>query len=116
MSGRPPHSPASTILCPERRTSRCSSQARGHIHATDASAYGEPIEKFDADLHVGTSETGLTNIRLTHEDAEVTGSAAYAPPTRGFRLDLAGKNFDLSRVRQFQQKELPVEGRADFNL
>lgn len=95
---------------------RAHPQAQGHIRATNASAFGESIEKFDADLHVGASETTLSNIRLTHQDAEVTGSAAYAPASRGFRLDLAGKNFDLSRVWQIQLDPLPIEGRADFEL
>lgn len=95
---------------------RAHPQAQGHIHAIDASAYGEPIERFDADLHVGLSETGLTNIGLTHENAEVTGSAAYTPATRGIRLDLVGKNFDLSNVRQLQPPKMPVEGTADFTL
>jgi translocation and assembly module TamB len=95
---------------------RAHPHAQGHIRATNASAYGEAIEKFDADLHVGTNETTLSNIRLTHQDAEVTGSAAYAPLTRGLRLDLAGKNFDLSRVRQIHLDPLPIEGRADFTL
>jgi translocation and assembly module TamB len=95
---------------------RARPQAQGHIHATDASAYGEPIENFDADLHVGASETSLTNIHLTHEDAEVAGSASYAPATRGFRLNLLGKNFDLVHVRQIQLDRLPVEGQADFTL
>lgn len=95
---------------------RAHPQAQGHIRAANASAYGEAIEKFDADLHVGTNETTLSNIHLTHQDAEVTGSAAYAPQTRGFRLDLAGKNFDLARVRQIHLDPLPIEGRADFTL
>ena len=95
---------------------RAHPQARGHIKAVGASAYGEPIENFDADLHVGSTETELSNIRLTHEGAEVTGSAAYTPSTESFRLDLAGKNFDLSRVRQIHLDSLPIEGRADFTL
>jgi translocation and assembly module TamB len=95
---------------------RAQPQVQGHIHAANAAAYGEAIEKFDADLHVGSNETTLSNIALTHEDAAVTGSAAYAPSTRGFRLDLVGKNFDLSRVRQIHLDELPVDGRADFTL
>lgn len=95
---------------------RAHPEAQGHIQATNAAAYGEPIEKFDADLHVRANETSLSNIRLTHQDAEVTGTAAYAPATRGFRLDLTGKNFDLSRVRQIHLNPLPIEGRADFTL
>ena len=91
-------------------------QVQGHIHAVDASAYGEEIGKFDADLRVGAAETELANIRLTHQDAEVTGSARYAPTSREIHLDLAGKNFDLSRLRQIHLDELPFDGRADFTL
>jgi translocation and assembly module TamB len=67
-------------------------------------------------LHIAGDETALNNIRLTHQDAEVSGSAAYTPLTRGFRLDLAGKNFDVARIRQIRLDRLPVEGRADFTL
>ncbi|MBZ5688240.1 MAG: translocation/assembly module TamB domain-containing protein [Acidobacteriia bacterium] len=95
---------------------RAHPQGQGHIRATNASAYGEEIEKFDADLHFGGAETTLGNIRLAHQDAEVTGDATFSPSTSGFRLDLAGKNFDLSRVRQIHLDELPIEGRADFTL
>jgi len=95
---------------------RAHPQAQGHIHAVDASAYGEQIAQFDADLHLDADETALTNIQLQHQDAVITGTAAYAPSTRTFRVDLAGKNFDLARVRQIQQAELPIAGRADFTL
>jgi len=89
---------------------------QGHIHAANALAYGEPIEAFDADLHIAGGETALNNIQLTHQDAAISGSAAYTPDTRGFRLDLVGKNFDMSRIRQIHLDELPVDGRADFTL
>jgi translocation and assembly module TamB len=95
---------------------RAHPQAQGHIHASHAAAYGEEIARFDADLHMDANETALTHIRLTHQDASVTGSAAYTPSTGIFNVDLAGKNFDLARVWQIQQKELPIEGRADFTL
>ena len=95
---------------------RAHPQAQGHIHAYGASAYGEAIEKIDADLHVGANETALTNIVLTHQDALVSGSAAYTPASESFRLDLVGKNFDLSRLHQIQLDPLLIEGRADFTL
>lgn len=95
---------------------RAHPQAQGHIHAAHASAYGEPIETFDADLHIAGNETALNNIQLTHGDADVSGSAAYTPETRGFRLDLRGKNFDLSRVPQIHLDPLPIDGNADFTL
>jgi translocation and assembly module TamB len=95
---------------------RANPRVQGHIRASHASAYGESIEAFDADLHMASGETALNNIRLQHQDASITGTAAYTPASRGFRLDLSGKNFDLSRVRQIHLDRLPVEGRADFFL
>ena len=95
---------------------RSDPKAQGHIHAANASAFGEAIETFDADLHISDGETELNNVRLTHQDAAVTGLAAYNPDTRKFRLDLVGTNFDMSRIRQIHLDELPFEGRADFTL
>jgi translocation and assembly module TamB len=95
---------------------RAHPRAQGHIHAANASAYGEAIEKFEADLRIAGSETALNNIHLTHQDADISGTAAYTPATRGFRVDLIGKNFDISRVRQLHLDRLPVEGHADFTL
>ena len=95
---------------------RANPQVQGHIRAANASAFGESIETFDADLHIRDGETSLNNIQLTHQDAVVSGTAAFTPETRGFHIDLAGKNFDLARVRQIHLDELPVEGRADFSV
>jgi len=94
---------------------RAHPEGRGHIRATNGAAYGEEIDRFDADLHFGGAEATLSNIRLSHQDAEVTGTAAFLP-SNGFRLDLIGKNFDLSRVRQIHLDELPIDGRGDFTL
>lgn len=91
-------------------------QVRGHIRAASASAYGEAIEKFDADLHIAQGETALNNISLTHQDAAIAGRAAYTPATREFQLDLMGKNFDVARIREIHLDRLLVEGRADFRL
>lgn len=95
---------------------RANPHVQGHIRAANASAYGEAIETFDADLHIEEGDIALNSIQLTHQDAVVSGSAAYAPDSQEFRLDLAGKNFDLSRVKQIHLNELPVEGRGDFTM
>jgi translocation and assembly module TamB len=95
---------------------RAHPEGQGHIRAVNAAAYGEEIEKFDGDLRFGGAEATLSNLRLTHLGAEVTGDAMFSPSTDRFRLDLAGKNFDLARVRQIHLDELPVEGRGDFTL
>jgi translocation and assembly module TamB len=95
---------------------RANPRVQGHIRAAHASAYGEAIEAFDADLHIAAGETALNNIRLQHQDASITGIAAYTPASRGFRLELSGTNFDLARIRQIGLDNLPLEGRADFLL
>jgi translocation and assembly module TamB len=88
----------------------------GQIHLTNASAYGEPIQQFDSGFHVAQGEIAFDNIHLVHDDSLVTGSAAYNPSTRAFRLNLAGNNFDLAHVQQIYSTRLSVEGRADFVL
>jgi translocation and assembly module TamB len=95
---------------------RAHPQAQGHIHAANAAAYGESIEKFDADLRIAGDETELTNIHLTHEDAYISGGAAYTPATKALRFDLEGKDFDIARIPQIHLDPLPAEGRADFTL
>lgn len=98
------------------RGTRANPQVEGHIRAIDASAFAEPIENFDADLHIADGQTSLNNIQLTHEGATVSGVAAYKPSTGAFNLDLAGTNFDLARVRQIHLDRILLEGRGDFTL
>ena len=88
----------------------------GQIHLTNVTAYGEAIQQFDSNFHVAQGEVAFDNIHLFHDDSIVTGSAAYNPSSRVFRLDLVGNNFDLARVRQIHLDRLAVEGRADFVL
>ncbi len=95
---------------------RAHPKAQGHIHASNASVYGEAIEKFDADLHIAAGEHELNNISLTHEGATVFGRAAFAADAKTFHLDLSGKNFDLGGIHQIHVDHLPIEGRADFTL
>jgi len=90
--------------------------AQGHIRVTDATAFQQSIENFDADVSVAGQETALSNIQATHQDAVITGSAGFTPATRAFRLDLSGTNFALTRIQQIQRKELLLEGKADFTL
>jgi translocation and assembly module TamB len=94
---------------------RSNPRVQGQIHARNASAWGESIRQFDADLLYAEGETALDNLQLFHEDSEIRGSAAYKPSTDAFRLNLVGKNFDLSHIPQIQSRLL-IEGRGDFTL
>jgi translocation and assembly module TamB len=88
----------------------------GQIHLNNASAYGETVRQFDSAFHVARGEIAFNDLHLFHDDSVVTGSAAYNPSSRAFRLDLAGKNFDLANVRQIHSDHFSVEGRADVVL
>jgi translocation and assembly module TamB len=91
-------------------------RGEGQIHLSDASAYGEKIQQLDSTFRIGQGEIAFDKIHLVHDDAVVTGSAAYNPSSRNFQLDVVGKNFDLAQVRQINPSRLAVAGRADFNL
>ena len=95
---------------------RANPQAQGQVHATDASAYGQSISRFDADLNIAGGETAFNNIHLVHDDSAITGNAAYDPLTHFFKVDLVGTNFDLSRIPRVHSDRLTVEGRGGFTL
>jgi translocation and assembly module TamB len=88
----------------------------GQIHLTNAFAYGETIQQFDSAFHVARGEIAFDGIHLFHNDSVVTGSAAYNPSSRAFRLDLAGNNFDFAQIRQLHSNRVSIEGRADVVL
>jgi translocation and assembly module TamB len=88
----------------------------GQIHLANGSAYGETIQQFDSTFHLAQGEIAFDNLHLLHDEAVITGSAAYAPSTRTFRLDLAGNNLDISHVPQIHSDRLSLDGRADFIL
>jgi translocation and assembly module TamB len=90
--------------------------ADGNIHLNHVSAYGEPVEQFDSAFHFSHGELALDNIHLFHDNAIITGSAAYNPSTRVFRMDAGGKNLDLAHISQISPNRLSIEGRADFSL
>jgi translocation and assembly module TamB len=90
--------------------------SEGHIHLSNASAYGEPIAQFDSAFLFANGELAFDNIHLFYNDSVVTGNAAYNPTTRAYRLDLAGNNFDLARIRQLQASRIQIDGRAGFAL
>jgi translocation and assembly module TamB len=90
--------------------------ADGQVRLNQASAYGEPIQQFDSTFHFNHHEIAFDNIHLLHDDSILTGSAACNPTTRAFRLDVAGNNLNLARIRQIHSNRLSIEGRADFTL
>jgi translocation and assembly module TamB len=91
-------------------------RAEGKIHVTNAMAYGEPIRQFDSDFHLAEGEIAFDDLHLFYNDSVMTGATAYTPATRKFRLDVAGKNFDLTSIRALHYDRLPLEGRSNFTI
>ena len=101
-------------LAAQASGTRTQPHAEGHIHIDDAIAYGQPIHQFDSDLRWHDGQASLNNIRLDYYDAHASGGATFNPDTRTYRFNLAGQNFDLTRIPRLQTSRIPVEGRVDF--
>jgi len=86
----------------------------GRIQITNGSIYGEPVEHFDSELRLDRGQAELRDIQLTHYDSRVTGDVNFNLSTRAFHFNLAGTNFDLTRIPQLQNRGMTVEGRMDF--
>jgi translocation and assembly module TamB len=86
----------------------------GRIQITNGSIYGEPVEHLNSELRLDRGQIELHDIQLTHYDSRVTGDVNYNLSTRAFHFNLVGKNFDLTRIPQLQNRGMIVEGRMDF--
>ncbi len=93
---------------------RAAPQGQGHVVFRNGSIYGEPVEHFSSDLIFSGEEAELQNIQLTHYESKVTGGATYNESNHAFRFNLAGDNFDLTRISVLQSGRIAVTGRADF--
>jgi len=108
---------------PVRGTMNLSVQASGtHAHPeggglfelSDASVYGESVQRLNADLRFGAGEVQLSDIRISYYDAQATGTAKYNLSTRAFRFDLNGTNFDLAHLPRGWNAGPGMQGRMDF--
>jgi translocation and assembly module TamB len=93
---------------------RAQPHADGHIQVADAVVYGQPIHQFESDLRLNGSEASLNNMQVGYYDAQASGGAAYDLDAHTYHFNLAGKNFDLTRIPSLQTTRVPVEGRVDF--
>jgi translocation and assembly module TamB len=93
---------------------RANPRGEGRVLIRSGSLYGQPIERLSADLGLRGEEVELNNFQLAYYETRITGNAAYNPSSHALRFDLAGDNFDLSRIPAVQHSRVPVLGRADF--
>src|ERR1700728_906591 len=88
----------------------------GQVHLSQTVAYGVSVQQFDSNFQFANGETSVDNAHLVHNDSVITGNGAYNSTTRAFRLDIAGNNFDLTRISRLPFNRLSPEGRANFTL
>lgn len=89
-------------------------EGSGHVQLAQATFRGEPIEHFDSDFHFAGTELSLSGVHLSYYEGSVTGDGTYDFSTHAYRFDVAGKNFDLTRIPQVQFSRISVDGRLDF--
>jgi translocation and assembly module TamB len=96
------------------RGTRGDPHGTGRLQLTGATVYGHSVEHFDSDLRFSGNAIELSRIHLSHDEARVTGEADYNFSSKAFRIDLAGKNFDLKRIPQLESTRVQVDGSLDF--
>ena len=87
----------------------------GKLEATRLTLYGEPFAVFRSDINFAGAEAQLNRILLSHNGAQLTGSAGYRFLSRSFRFDLVGKNIELADFRRFESPRLTMQGKMEFH-
>jgi translocation and assembly module TamB len=86
----------------------------GRVQLTNATIYGEPVERFNSDLRFADGLVEFNTLQLSHYEARVTGDASFNPSTHAVHFNLTGKNFDLARVSQLKKSRVDIGGNVEF--
>jgi translocation and assembly module TamB len=90
-------------------------QGRGELNATKLTIYGEPFSRFHSNIDFAGPETQFNNLVVSHNGAQLTGSAAVNPSAGSFRFDLKGANIELANFSRFAPQRFSLGGRAEFH-
>ena len=92
------------------------SHGQGTLKISEGSLYGEPVKQISAAIRFAGSETDLDNIVISHPAGNITGSGGFNPITKAIRLQLQGNDFDLAKVAVLKNKNIEMQGLANFQL
>src|SRR5258708_31787666 len=87
----------------------------GNIQITKLQLWGEPFRLLRADMSLNGSETRFSNILLTHNGSQMTGSAAYNFASTAFQFDVKGTNIELADFRRFISARFTITANAAFH-
>lgn len=87
----------------------------GSMTSTKLTVYGEPFTQFRSNVVFAGQETQFNSIVLSHNGAQLTGSAAVNAVARLFRFDLNGSNIELANFSRLEPQRFSMSGRAEFH-
>jgi translocation and assembly module TamB len=91
-------------------------RGNGNLQVTGLTAYGESFRSLRGQVQLAGREVLLNNISLSHNGAQLAGSAGYDFGSKHFRFDVTGSNVQLATVRQLQTPRFAIEGKAGFHV
>lgn len=105
---------------------RANPHGDGHLEIHNGMAYGVAVPLLKSDLRFADGELQFNNIDASAYDAPLSGSAAVSASSVGrsnvgrsntqFRLNLSGRNLNLSRFPRLQTSRITADGVADFTV
>jgi len=100
---------------------RANPHGDGHLEIHNGMAYGVAVPLLKSDLRLADGELQFNNIDASAYDAPLSGSAAVSASNVGrsntqFRLNLSGRNLNLSRFPRLQTSRITADGVADFTV
>jgi translocation and assembly module TamB len=81
----------------------------GQVEITDATVYGEPIQKLTASVHTDNA-TILSQFQLTAKAGTVDGDFSYTPTSKAYKVRVDVPGIVLQRLQALQAKNSPLTG------
>jgi translocation and assembly module TamB len=93
----------------------------GHLELHDGSAYGVQVPRLTSDLRLAGGELQFNNVDASVYGAPLSGSVVVSTANAGtskqtFRLNLSGRNLNLTRFPSLQSSRFTADGVADFTV
>jgi translocation and assembly module TamB len=86
----------------------------GHVELTDATIYGESVQRVVSDVRFERSSAELSNLEVAYGHSSITGAAGYDLPSRAFHFDIKGDGLDLARLPGLRYARVVITGQGAF--
>jgi translocation and assembly module TamB len=86
----------------------------GHIVLAGGSIDREPYHLLTAEMAFKGKSLSASHLVFTMDGGSVTGGGGYNLATKEISLNLQGRGFDLSHIRELQNAQYPISGSVSF--